>query len=243
MKTIYRIFIMTGIALTTLTSCEELDFLTDEGGLTEQEVVEGLRQALIVGTDTAVSRLNITDGFYGDEAVRIFLPKEAQPVYDVLNLLPTSIVENNILAINRAAEDAASEAKPIFIDAIRDLTINDGFSILQGEDTAATSYLRGKTRQRLFDAFQPKIETSLSKDLVLNISASELYSQLINAYNTASLGGFLFDEIKTNSLSVHTTNWALRGLFLKVANEERLIRTDASHRVTEVLEKVFGDQG
>jgi hypothetical protein len=163
-------------------------------------------------------------------------------MYDVLNLLPTNLVEDNILAINRAAEDAAREATPIFVDAITNLTIDDGWEILNGEDSAAINYLRRNTRQQLFDAFQPKIDVSLSKDLVLGLSANDLYSNLISVYNKASLNGFLFDEIQTNSLSEHTTDRALRGLFMKVRDEEKLIRTDASHRVTDLLEKVFAEQ-
>lgn len=185
-----------------------------------------------VGTDTAVTRLNVADGFYKDEAVKIFLPEEAQVVYDYLSYLPTDLVEQNILAINRAAEDAAKEATPIFVNAITDLTIQDGFDILHGDDTAATTYLKGKTYQQLYDAFKPKIDISLNKELVLGISAEDMYSKLINTYNLASLNGFLFDEITSNSLSEHTTNRALRGLFMKVADEETLIREDPAHRVT-----------
>lgn len=243
MKRIFKVLTLTWIAIGfTLTSCDDLPFLDGADELTEAEIIAGLRQALVVGTDTAVARLNKTDGYYADEAVKILLPAEAQPVYDILDRLPSSIVEDNILAINRAAEDAAKEAAPIFVDAIADLTIADGLGILQGEDTAATSYLRANTRQKLFDAFQPKIDVSLSKDLVLGLSANELYSNMISLYNRASLNGFLFDEITTNSLSVHTTNRALQGLFMKVGDEERLIRTDVSHRVTDLLEKVFAEQ-
>jgi hypothetical protein len=225
------------------TSCEEPG-LGDLGEVTlsEETVVEGLRQALKVGTDTAVTGLNITDGFYKDEAVKIFLPEEAQVVYGYLSYLPTDLVEQNILAINRAAEDAAKEATPIFVAAITDLTIQDGFDILNGDDTAATSYLKWNTYQELYDAFKPKIDLSLNKDLVLGISAEDIYSRLINTYNTASLNGFLFDKITSNSLSEHTTNRALTGLFRKVAEEETLIREDPAHRVTEILERVFAEQ-
>lgn len=226
----------------SLASCEELGLFADSVGVTDEDVINGLRQALEVGTDTAVSHLNVQDGYFKDELVKILLPAEAQPVYDILNLLPSGIVDETILSINRAAEDAATEATPIFLGAIHELTIEDGWGILRGDDTAATTYLRGKTYQKLFDAFQPKIETSLSKDLVLGISAQDLYSKLINLYNTASVGGLLFDEIKTNSLSEHTTNRALGGLFIKVGNEETLIRENPTHRVTQLLQQVFAEQ-
>ena len=226
-----------------MTSCEELG-LGDIGEveLSEETIIEGLRQALKVGSDTAVTGLNKSDGYYKDEAVKIFLPEEAQVVYGYLSYLPTDIVEQNIMAINRAAEDAAKEATPIFVNAITDLTIQDGFDILHGEDTAATKYLKGKTYQELYYAFKPKIDVSLNKELILGISAENMYSKLINTYNTASLNGFLFDKITTNSLSEHATNRALTGLFRKVADEETLIRKDPIHRVTEILEKVFAEQ-
>lgn len=169
------------------------------------------------------------------------LPEEAQPVYNALQYLPGDLVDQCVLSINRAAEDAAHEATPIFVSAIQALTIEDAVDILYGEDTAATAYLRTQTRADLFNAFQPKIQSSLSKVIVFNQSAESLYAKLIDLYNTASLGGLLFDPIATNSLSEHTTNKALDGLFLKVANEEVLIRTDVSHRVSEVLEEVFSE--
>lgn len=242
MKTKFCIAVATLATSLVFHSCEELDFLKGADELTETEIVQGLKQALTVGTDTAVSHLNKTDGYFGDAIVKILLPEEAQPVYDVINKLPGSLVDNAILAINRAAEDAAKEATPIFVEAILSMTIDDGLTILNGTDTAATTYLRINTEQKLYDAFKPKIEASLSKDLVLGYSAEELYSDLINVYNKASLGGSLYDEITTNSLSEHTTRRALRGLFIKVGDEEKLIRTDVSHRVTDLLEKVFAEQ-
>jgi len=229
-----------------ISSCEELLLLSQdyEVELTEAEIIKGLKQALTHGTDTAVSILSVKDGYFADELVKILLPAEAQPIYDRIQSIPLigDYVDETILAINRAAEDAATEAAPIFVDAVTEMTVEDGFDILHGSDTAATSYLRGKTFQNLFDAFQPKIETSLSKDLILGLSAEESYERLINTYNAASLNGWLFDEIETNSLSDHTTNRALQGLFLKVGDEEKLIRDDVSHRVTDILQRVFAEQ-
>lgn len=223
------------------TSCEKLGLGKDS--LSNEEIVEGLKQALNHGTDTAVVNLHATDGFFKDQLVKILLPSEAQVVYSKLSSVPilSDLVDETILAINRAAEDAATEAKPIFINAIKEMTIEDGVDILFGSDSAATAYLRGKTYDELFIAFQPKIEQSLGKDLVLGISAEESYQKLVNTYNTASLNGLLFDEIEENSLSTHTTNKALKGVFVKVASEEKLIREDPAHRVTDVLEKVFSE--
>ncbi len=172
------------------------------------------------------------------------MPEEAQPIYAKLNSIPLigELLDETILTINRAAEDAAVEAKPIFIDAISEITIDDGLAILNGTDTAATFYLKGKTYDKLFEAFKPKIENSLSKEIVLGISAEGSYSKLINTYNSASLNGFLFDKIESNSLSEHTTNRALKGIFKKVGDEEKLIREDPAHRVTDLLEEVFGSE-
>jgi len=111
--------------------------------------------------------------------------------------------------------------------------------ILNGSDTAATAYLRGKTFTALFNAFQPKIDASLGKELVGGVSANSAYSNLVSAYNTASLGGILFPQITSNSLSAHVTDKALGGLFLKVADEEKAIRTDPLARVNDILKKVF----
>lgn len=224
-------------ALLITVSCDDL---LSDFELSEEQVVAGLKDALLHGTDTAVANLSATDGYFQDELVKILLPAEAQPVYDVLSSVPLldTYVEETVLTINRAAEDAATEAAPIFRDAILDMTIADGWDILNGSDTAATSYLRRNTNQDLFDAFQPKIENSLSKDIVLGLSAEESYERLINTYNALPL----IEDIKTNSLSEHTTNRALTGLFKKVGKEEELIREDPAHRVTDIMKKVFAEQ-
>lgn len=215
--------------------------LNNTGGLSNDEIIQGLKSALTVGTDTSVTILNKVDGFYKDDVVKILLPDDAKAIYDNINKVPggSILLEETIKTLNRAAEDAAVEAKPIFIDAITGITITDGLSILNGSDTAATSYLKGKTFSPLYNAFQPKIDASLSKNLVGNISANSAYSNLVSAYNTASLGGLLFPQISSNSLSSHVTNKALTGLFIKVADEEMSIRKDPLARVTDILKKVF----
>lgn len=225
-------------------ACTKDEIASVLGGndLTEAEVIAGLKDALKVGTDTSVTILHKVDGYYKDEIVKILLPAEAQVVYDNISKVPggSDLLERTILAMNRAAEDAATEAKPIFVDAITSITIQDGFNILKGSDTAATSYLKGKTFNPLKEAFSPKIGASLSKPLVLGVSAESAYSNLISAYNTASLNGLLFDKVTTNTLSDHVTTMALNGLFVKVADEEKSIRKDPLARVTDILKKVFG---
>lgn len=244
MKNTRKFVLIVGLLITafSFSSCEEATKILEDLGLTNEEVVTGLKAALKVGTDTSVTTLSAVDGYLKDEAVKILLPAEAQPVYNVLNSIPGGnlLLDNAITAINRAAEDAAPEATDIFVDAITGITIADGFSILNGGDTAATVYLQDKTFTPLTNLFAPKIKTSLSKPLFLGVSAEKSYSDLINAYNTASLGGILFPEIKTNSLSEHVTQKALNGLFLKVSEEERKIRRDPLHQVSDILKRVFG---
>lgn len=225
-------------------ACEEFELPEVPYEPTDEEIAAGLKEALHHGNDTAVSNLSAPDGYFGDALIKILLPAEAQPVYNAISNIPflSSYIDETILAINRAAEDAAVEAKPIFFEAITDMTISDAVGILMGEDSAATHYLKEKTYDKLFAAFQPKVENSLSKDLILGISAEESYSRLINTYNDGSGGGILWKEIESNSLSNHTTDRALRGLFVKVAEEEKNIRTNPLHRVTEILQEIFALQ-
>lgn len=215
---------------------------TANQSLTNEEVIAGLREALNVGTDTSVTILNKVDGYFRDEVVKILLPPEAEVVYQRISSIPggTALLDNTILAMNRAAEDAASEAKPIFVNAIKGITIADGFTILNGADTAATDYLKGKTFDSLFVTFQPKINSSLSKPMVLGLSAQTTYANLIDAYNTASINGLLWPKITNNSLSEHVTRKGLNGLFYKVGEQEKKIRKDPLAQVTDLLKKVFG---
>jgi len=236
-------FIVIGLAF-MFVACTKDFFNPDSGNgaLSNEDVIKGLKEALNVGTDTSVSILHKVNGYYADQAVKILLPPEAEVIYEQVNKIPggSALIENTVVAMNRAAEDAATEAKPIFINAITGMTIGDGFTILNGPDTAATSYLKDKTYSPLFNAFQPKINASLSKPLVAGLSAEDTYSNLVDAYNTASLNGILFDKITTNSLSEHVTTKGLNGLFLKVSEQEKKIRKDPLAQVTDLLKKVFG---
>jgi len=224
-------------------SCTELNDVLEDTGLTEEEVVEGLKSALTVGTDMSVTVLSAVDGYLGDDLVKIILPDEASVIVTNISKVPGGnlLIEKTIEAINRSAEDAAPEAKDIFVSAITNITIEDGFAILNGENDAATMYLQSNTSTELTAAFEPKISTSLNKKLVGNISAESAYADLIKAYNTASLNGVLFPKVTSNSLTEHTTKKALEGLFVKVSVEEENIRTKASHRVNDILQKVFGE--
>lgn len=247
MKTMKKVAVILSMLVFTVpfSSCSEADeILTaiNDGSLTNEDIVTGLKTALEVGTDTAVKRLSATDGYFKDEVVKILLPPEAAPIFDRVNLIPGGdvLIDKTIEAINRAAEDAAPEATTIFVNAITNITINDGLNILNGNDSAATSFLKKGTYTPLQSAFAPKINTSLGKPIVFGASAASLYSDLVDTYNTASLNGLLFPKITQNTLGDYVTAKALDGMFTKVAVEEGKIRNDVSHRVSDILEKVFG---
>ena len=162
-----------------------------------------------------------------------------------LSLLPggEKLVEDVILRINRAAEDAAREAAPVFSRAITNMSIQDGFNILRGENDAATRYLKSQTFDELFSLYRPKIQTSLDKPVVGNISASESWDILTSQWNriAGSVAGRLADlQTVDTRLDTYLTDQALSGLFLKLSIEEEKIRTNPAARVTELLRRVFG---
>lgn len=222
--------------LVFLTACEELE--SYEPGLTEAEITRGLKQALEVGTDTAVSRLAITDGFYKDQVVKILFPKEFRQVTEILTNVPggDALVEEFVRKMNRAAEDAAPKAKPIFVHAITSITISDANGILQGTDTAATNYLKGKTQDSLQAVFYTPIDSSMA-----SVGADVAWEELTKAYNSAVVLLPNYDPVNTD-ITDYVTEKALDGVFFKVGEEEKRIREDPLHRVTELLEKVFAAQ-
>ncbi len=212
--------------------------------LSNDEIIRGLKGALEKGTEFAVSNLSSEGGFLKNELLKIGLPKEAKPIYERIEKVQILevLLKNAVVSVNRAAEDASIAAKPIFVQAIQEMTIKDGMQILRGSDSAATNYLKDKTWDNLYKEFKPKIEASLSKTFVGEVSAERTYSEAINNYNKASLNGILWKKIENNSLAEHTTQMALKGLFTKLAEEEKEIRKDPTHRVTDILKRVFGWQ-
>ncbi|MCX7745136.1 MAG: DUF4197 domain-containing protein [Flavobacteriales bacterium] len=216
----------------TFYSCDLL------GSLTNSDVVAGLKEALKVSTDTSVANLNRTDGYFANAAVKILLPPEAAAVESTLRAIPgigNAVVDDVILKINRAAEQAAAEAKPIFINAITNITFNDAMNILNGPDDAATQYLKAQTYSQLVTAFTPPIENALT-----SVGAQQAWNAMITYYNTYNdiLG---LQDIPDN-LAQYTTQKGLDGLFHIVAIEEGKIRNDVNHRVNELLQRVFGAQ-
>lgn len=202
------------------------------GSLSNADIISGLKEALSVGAQQSAGKLSALDGFFKDAAIKILLPAEAQKVEKTLRDLGMgSLVDKAILSLNRAAEDAASSAAPIFINAIKGMTIQDALGILKGGDFAATNYLKGKTTTPLTEAFRPVIERSLGK-----VNATKYWSDVFTTYNK-----FAANKINPD-LSGYVTGKALDGIFYQVGLEEQKIRKDPVARTTEILKKVFGSK-
>ncbi len=227
--------------------CAELMKVVQSAGLplTEEEVISGLKEALITGAQNSARKLAAENGYYGDELVKIFLPDEAKIIVDNISRIPGGdrLVEDVILRINRAAEDAAKEVAPVFVNSIRQMTVKDAFGILHGADNAATDYLRRTTYSELYNLYKPKIQASTAKKIVAGISTSEAWETLTGKWNSVanSVAGKIagFHTVNTD-LNDYLTNKALSGMFLKVEQEEYKIRKDVSARVTPLLQRVFG---
>jgi hypothetical protein len=200
-------------------------------GLTNADIISGLKEALSVGTNNGTSKLSMVDGFFKDAALKILMPVEAQKVEKKLRDIGMGKqVDNAILSMNRAAEDAAKSAAPIFLNAIKGITIQDGLGILKGGDFAATNYLKEKTVAQLTEAFRPVIEQSLQK-----VNATKYWNTVFSTYNT-------FSKEKVNTdLSAYVTEKAMTGIFLQVGLEEQKIRKDPLARTTDILKKVFSN--
>ena len=241
-----KIFIAVSILL--FASCAELKNIVQSAAsapLTETEVINGLKEALITGATNSSKILSAENGYFGDAAVKILLPEEARVIVDNISRIPggDKLVEDVILRINRAAEDAAKEAAPVFMGSIRQMTVREGFNILKGADNAATAYLKNTTFDELYSLYKPKIEASTGKNIVGNISTMDSWNTLTNNWNTLanSVAGRLANLTPVNTdLNDYLTTKALNGFFLKVETEELKIRKDVKSRVTSLLQKVFG---
>lgn len=209
---------------------------TGTTGLSNGDVVAGLKQALEKGTNGAVSLSSVTDGFWKNDRIRIPFPAEAQKVKNtLLELGLKKPVDDFELTMNRAAEEAAKEAAPIFVEAITSMSISDGFAILKGGDNAATNYLKEKTTAALIAKFRPIVEKATQK-----VALTNYWSPLAKAYNGATLltGG----QAVNPDLDGYVTQKAIDGLFTLIADEELKIRKDPLARTTDLLRRVFGAQ-
>ncbi len=235
-------------ALLFLAGCAELLNVVQTATtvpLTEEEVVSGLKEALSTGARNSAGRLAQENGYYGDAAIKILLPDEAKVIIDNISKIPGGdrLVEDVIIRINRAAEDAAREVAPIFVSSITQMTVKDAFGILRGSDNAATMYLSNTTYSDLYALYKPKIQASTEKDIIGSVSTKDSWTTLTGNWNTfaGSLAGRLagFKPVNTD-LDDFLTRKALDGMFLKVAAEEIKIRKEVSARVTPLLRRVFG---
>jgi hypothetical protein len=201
------------------------------GGLSSDDIVNGLKQALSQGTRKSTDKLSAQDGFFKDAAVKILFPPEAQKVEKTLRSAGLgNKVDETILDINRAAEDASKSAAQIFFDAIKNMSVQDGLGILRGTDTAATGYLRKSTTAQLIAAFRPIIENSLQKT-----GATQAWKSVFDVYNKNP-----FAKKVNTDLPGYVTLKALDGIFFYVAQEEKNIRSNPAAQATDLLKKVFG---
>jgi len=198
--------------------------------LSTSTIASGLKEALEVGTQRGTAKLSSVDGFFKDAAIKILMPAEAQKVEQKLRAVGLGKqVDNAILSMNRAAEDASKSATLIFINAIKQMNIQDAVGILKAGDFAATEYLKSKTTANLVNAFKPIIEQSLSK-----VNATKYWNTVFSTYNT-------FSSQKVNTdLTAYVTERTLTGIFHQVALEEQKIRKDPVAQTTDILKKVFG---
>lgn len=201
--------------------------------LTSAEVADGLKEALIKGISSGSDIVSQLDGYFKNPEIKIPFPPEVKKVEDRLRQIGLGgEVDKFVMTLNRGAEDAAKEAKPIFISAIRSMTIQDAWGILKGEDDAATQYLRKTTGEQLAQKFKPVIQQSLNK-----VNATKYYGDIVNTYNKIPLV-----EKVNPDLDDYATGKAIDGLFVMIAKEEKRIREDPVARTTEILRKVFGAQ-
>lgn len=202
------------------------------GNLTSPQISSGLKEALTLGVTDGVKKLALTDGFFKNEAVKILMPEKLRKIDTTLRSLGMgSLADEGVKLLNRAAEDAVTEAAPIFTNAITSMTITDAKNILLGTDNAATNYLQGKTQSQLFTAFQPKVKASLGK-----VGADTVWKNLISKYNTFT------GQAVTTDLNEYVTTETINGVFKMVAQKESGIRNTPAMRTTSILQKVFGAQ-
>lgn len=226
------------ITILMMVSCNELQQVVNQlpsstTTLGNEEIANGLKAALDKGITEQVSKLTETDGFYKNELVKVLLPEELSKVDQTLRDIGLgSLADEGLKVLNRAAEDAVSEATPIFVNAVKEMSFSDAKSILLGDDKAATTYLMEKTQTELYSKFNPVIKSSFEK-----VGADKIWSNLISKYNSIPLTNDVNPD-----LTDYVTNEALDGVFTMIAIEEQEIRTKASSRTTDLLRKVFALQ-
>lgn len=240
MRTLPLKLIITFLSIFTLSSCDELGAVLESAGTgttgppTKSEIAEGIREALIVGTQNTIAQTSKTNGFLNNSLIRIPFPPEAQKVEEAArNLGLDRQVDQFIETMNHGAEKASEKATPIFVNAIKQMTLEDVYDIWRGEDDAATKYLRKTTETQLKSEFRPVIKNSLDQ-----VDLTKYWNPLISNYNKIP-----FVEKVNPNLDEYVLEEAMEGLFLVIAQEEEKIRENPQARVTEILRRVFGYNG
>ncbi|MEQ9426289.1 MAG: DUF4197 domain-containing protein [Cyclobacteriaceae bacterium] len=235
MKFVIPFFLIITISFTSSAQLGKLKKAINKvsgGELSTEEVASGLKEALEKGTSKGTDKASKSDGYFKNPAIKILFPPDAQEVEKKLRAIGMNKqVDRFILSLNRAAEKAAKEAKPIFITAIKSMTIEDAWGILKGENDAATQYLNRTTSQQLFTKFNPIIKNALDA-----VDATKYYGDLIEAYNKIP-----FVDKKDPDLDQYATDKSIDGLFTLIAQEEANIRNNPGARTSDLLKKVFGN--
>ena len=220
-----------------LSGCAELQQVASQypqiGAMGNADIAAGLKEALNNGITKEVSKLTLTDGFFKNEAVKILLPAELQKVDKTLRGLGmSSLADEGLKVLNRAAENAVKEATPIFVDAVTKMTFNDAKNILMGSDNSATVYLQNSTSSALYGKFSPVVQSSLGK-----VGADKVWSNIITKYNSIPMVSKVNPDLKD-----YVTQEAMKGVFKMVAVEEKDIRNNLVARTSDLLRRVFSLQ-
>lgn len=233
----FRVAILSLVFSLGVSGCDTLQSVLSGaaggGQLTNAQIIQGLKEALNQGVTKGTNALSVTDGFFKNAAVKILFPPEAQRVESSLRRLGAgNLVDNAVLKINRAAEDASKPAKTIFINAISRMTVNDAMGILMGERNSCTQYLKRTVSGDLYNAFNPTIKNSLNK-----VGALDAWTSVITRYNQIPM----VQRVNPN-LDDHVTNKTMDGVFHMVEKEEGNIRANPTARATDLMRKVFSKQ-
>ncbi len=232
------------IVLAMLSPCQAgfLDSISSEilpagqvqSSLDNSTIAKGLKEALASGTERAITTVSKTDGYFGNQLIKILLPEKINKVAKLLKEVGYQGKVNEFeLSMNRAAEKAAPKAAKFFGDAIREMTVEDAKTILNGGDTAATKFFEKKTRARLFEAFKPTVSKSMEQ-----VGTARSYKAMIGKYESLPLASLT--GAPSLDLDKYVTDKALDGLFTMVAKEEKNIRSNPAARTSDILRKVFG---
>jgi len=230
-------FLLLVLVSISLSSCAELEQISREiansAAVTDQQIANGLQQALSKGVNEQVSKLAEENGFYTNDLVRIKLPEELSGVESTMRSLGLgNLADEGIKALNTTAQQAVKEATPIFLSAIREMTFEEARTILLGEKTAATAYLRDKTQTELYQRFEPIVRDNFQK-----VGADQIWENVIQKYNQVP-----FTSSVNPNLTDYVTNEALKGVYKMIELEEQQIRNDVKERSTNLLRQVFALQ-